>query len=309
MKKFRPTNLAYGLVVALLLSGSTVLTSCTNSEIDKTPDTHISGSKDYSKPIKSIDQITPTYEFKRWDGEYYLTIDEESLEQIIKLAMKNAQSFYLGIGSYNMKLDKDLNNMKGENNFYTDWMNPEFFMARAKQESSELFMVNYRANLNEDINKDPCGIMQINPNSVKETLMQYYRDIYHEDINLMNIQVFPNESDVEKAETSKKAQKNITQTIYNNVYLSICFDIYEAKCLNPGHTDYYSRYGGYSEDLRRQATIAAYLFSHDDVVESLINGSFNELYGSTEYVQNITQFQKEFENKNVREKYYNGPQN
>ena len=313
MKVFTPTTLSKEKIIALLLSGSAFLTACSNAESntalttgdnDSNP-THNSAQKEQITKIESLEQVKPNYIFKRWAGEYYLTIDEESLSQIIQLAMRDAQKFYLGIGSYNMKLDENFNNIPGNENFYTDWMNTEFFMARAKQEASELFMVNYRAGLSSDINKDPCGIMQINPKSTKDTLMEYYRTIYKENIDLSHLQVFPSDEDVANVERSKQAQKNITQTVYNNIYLSICYDIYETKCLNPGHENYFKPYGGYNESIRHHAAIAAYYYSLDDIVESLIDGSFYDKYYPTVYVQNILKFQEEFKTKNIRQRYYN----
>jgi len=318
MKTYKPTKLSKEAIIALLLTGTTLLASCSSSnrssetDSNKTTSTKkpISTSDSLNPTINSIKDIQPNYKFKRWDGELYLTIDEDSLSKIIDLAMRDAQDFYLGIGSYNMNLDDNLNRLSGKENFYTTWMNNEFFMARAKQEGSPIFMVNYRAGLDSDINKDPCGIMQINPKSTKDTLMQYYSYIYGKNIDLNSLKVFPSDKDVANVEKSKQAQENITETVYNNVYLSICYDIYQAKCLNPGHTDYFAPYGGYDESIRHHATIASYYYSLDDIVSSLIAGKFYETYYPTVYVQNILKFQDEFQTKNLADYYYNQqPQN
>lgn len=301
MTRFRFSNAAKAKILILLLAGTTFLTSCatntSNISLSETSsgyhETQNAESKNEAKKIESLDQIHPTYTFKKWAGEPYLTIDEKSLEQIITLAMQDAEEFYLGIGSYNMKYDSKLNRIDTPGNFYTDWMTPSFFKARAKQEGSEIFMINYRANLNQNLYKDPCGVMQVNASELVPTLEEYFQNIYGISIDFDNLEIFPNKHDIANIE-SKQAQKNITQTVYNNVYLSVCYDIYQAKCLHPGHTDYYASYGGYSEDIRRQATIAAYLFG-TDVVSSLKKGTFFEKYSNTDYVQNITRFQKEFE--------------
>ena len=299
--RYRFLNAGRAKLLVLLLAGTIILTACSTGTTADFSSTHTSSSATVSSTenepeITSLEQIDPTYKFKKWAGESYLTIDEESLEQIITLAMQDAEDFYLGIGSYNMKYDENLNRIDTPGNFYTDWMNPAFFKARAKQEASELFMINYRANLNSNLYNDPCGIMQVNASELVPTLEQYFQNVYGLEIDFDNLELFPDSHDVANFETSKQAKKNITQTVYNNVYLSICYDIYQAKCLHPGHTDYYSSYGGYSEELRKQATIAAYLFG-TDVVSSLKQGTFNEKYASTKYVQNITRFQKEFESQ------------
>ena len=299
--RYRFLNAGRAKLLVLLLAGTMILTACSTGTTADFSSAHTSSSSTVSSTenepkITSLNQINPTYKFKKWAGESYLTIDEESLEQIITLAMQDAEEFYLGIGSYNMKYDENLNRIDTPGNFYTDWMNPAFFKARAKQEASELFMINYRANLSSNLHNDPCGIMQVNASELVPTLEQYFKNVYGLEIDFDNLELFPDSHDIANFETSKQAKQNITQTVYNNVYLSICYDIYQAKCLHPGHTDYYSSYGGYSEELRKQATIAAYLFG-TDVVSSLKQGTFNEKYASTKYVQNITQFQKEFESQ------------
>lgn len=303
MFPIKVSNAAKAKFLILLLAGTTILTSCASKDVDLSLSETTSGyhesydseSKNEAVKIESLDQINPTYTYKKWAGKPYLTIDEKSLEQIITLAMQDAEEFYLGIGSYNMKYDSKLNRIDTPGNFYTDWMTPSFFKARAKQEGSSLFMINYRANLDSNLYNDPCGIMQVNASELVPTLEDYFQNIYGISIDFDNLEIFPNKHDIANIE-SKQAQKNITQTVYNNVYLSVCYDIYQAKCLNPGHTDYYSKYGGYSEDIRRQATIAAYLFG-TDVVSSLKNGTFFEKYSNTDYVQNITRFQKEFDSQ------------
>ena len=290
-KRFKKAKLAASAIAILLAVGA--FTGCSNPHTSHLQE----NSKNESSYTESVSQSQGNpFEVKKWKGEEYLTIKEDALRDVISKAMNDAEKFYTGIGAPNMKLDSNNKVIPGKGNFYPDWMNENYFLARAKQESG-IFMINYRANISDSLSSDPQGVMQINPNDVVPTLEDYYKNVFGENISLDELKLFPSANDVANFKSSD-AQDRILETVYNNVYLSICFDIYATKCLNPGHTDYYAPYGGFSDELRQEAVIAQYLWGLPTISNSMKNGTFKNEYASSKYVSNILKFQKDFSAEN-----------
>lgn len=230
-----------------------------------------------------------------------LAMDDESVLKIIKIAMDDAQEFYKNMGAPNMKYDKNLKVITGDDNFYPDWMNEYFYMGKAMAESS------FRVDVVTDIKSNPTendaqGILQICPQSLKTTLQEYYKNIFGVSVDLSGLEVVPSKQDLDAALYSKEAQQNIVKAVYNNIYLAICYDIYNAKCLNPiSHQDYYANYGGFSEDVRRLATIGLYGTRRDTVLSGLKAGDLEERLRNISdmdiYLNNISRYEKNFKQK------------
>lgn len=233
-----------------------------------------------------------------------IVMDEESVLKIIKLAMSDAQHFYKNMGAPNMVYDKDLKIVTGDDNFYPSWQNEYFYMGKAMAESS------FRVDVVTDIKNNPPendahGIMQICPQALKETLQDYYQNIFGVNIDLSDLEVVPAKEDVAAAYYSNEAKANIVQAVYNNIYLAICYDIYNVKCLNPiSHQDYYQAYGGFDENIRKLAAIGLYGTRRDLVLNGLKNGNLEEELRDINdldiYLNNIDKFEKSFKNKHQK---------
>ena len=252
-------------------------------------------SNQTKKPVKNVSslaEIKPTFSDTTWHGEKYVKIDEESLLQIIRVAMKDAEEMYKSIGSFNMKLDPKTH--EHTDTFYPDWMNEYFFLSRAKKES--VYMINYVGEAVNPQGHRAMGTMQVIPESIIPTLNQYMKDTYKSNIRFDDYDVLPSNADIKNYKTSSAARENLKQNVYDAVYVSICYDIYNAKCTGPNHKDYYSKFGGYDESIRQKVVTALYLFKRNDVISSLQNGTFNDKFGNSQYVKDILSFQKEAKN-------------
>jgi len=316
-KRFRKTTLSLLMAAMIALQP---LTSCTytthrtrpaglvagsaeteNNSEEKTEGQHKNehANKIKVEEIESLDQVKPTFgKFKS-----YTTMDEQSVLQIIKLAMRDAQKFYLDIGALNMKYDADLNNMTGEKNFYTDFMTEYFYLSRAMSEST--FSIDAITKISNNSPENYAhGIMQICPVTTKDTLQQYYRNVFGKKIDYSNMPVIPSAEDLQNIYVSEEAVRNVVQAVYNNIYLSICFDIYNTKCLNPvKHPDYYKAYGGFSEEIRHLAAIGLYGTRRSIVMEGLENGSLladlmSVKYFDT-YLYNLDHYKNAYVNKYI----------
>ena len=295
------------ILTAIMLLGP--LTSCQNRQVYETAQTEsVSGdyssssNKPTSKPSQemTLADVNPTFK----QSGSHLTIDEKSALQIVQIALNDAQEFFEGMGAPNMKYDKNLKVVEGKENFYTDWMNEYFYLARAMSESS--LRVDVKTQLptpTECGDYYAVGPMQLCENSIKSTLMQYYRDVFNEKIDLTQLSILPSEKDIQNVNNSKQSRDKVVEAIYNNIYLSICFDIYNTKCLNPiKHQDYYSAYGGFDEDVRKLAAIGMYCSSRGTVISGLKNGNLENVLRSNKDINTYLNNLKKYENQ-YRDKY------
>lgn len=298
--------------IALILSALMLispLTACTTensrdaivSVENGSGSSHKTPSNSEVSTVKSLDEINPKLSVEKWGDNKYYVIDEDSLFQIIDLAMDNVQKFYTEIGAPNMTYDKNLNIVEGKDNFYPEWQNEAFYMARAMSESSRRIDLVTTIPGNSTDNY-ATGIMQICPSSTKETLEQYYKNIFNENVDLSQLQVVPSKTDLANANTSEKAMDNVVEAIYNNIFLSMCFDVYNIKNINPkSHQNYYAKYGGYREDVRKLATIGLYGTSRSTVINGLIEGKLRERLAEIKhmdtYIKNMEKYQAQYEQK------------
>ncbi len=287
------------LLLCVTLLGSTFVACSSNSNTStgsaySTSQSHKSNdsSKKPSKQNLTLAEIKPTFSDTTWHGEKYVKIDEESLLQIIRVAMEDAEKMYISIGSKNMKLDKET--FEHTNTFYPDWMNEYFFLSRAKKES--VYMIDYIGPAVNDAGYKAHGTMAIIPEYVIPTLNQYMRDTYKCNIRFDDYNFVPSKQDIKNYKNSSEARERLKQIVYDNIYVSICYDIYNAKCSGPNHKDFYVKYGGYDEDIRQKVVTALYLFKRNDVISSLKNGSFLKTYGDSDYVNDILAYQQESKN-------------
>lgn len=297
------TNKRYVIakISALALSASMFiggLTSCSSSNTNFDNNTSTSTKQDSyisetytNNDTKSLKDINASFSHTRWSGKEYIKINEADLLEIIRVAMADAENMYLSIGAKNMKLDK--NTLNSTDEFYPDWMNEYFFLARAKRESGN-YMIDYVGPAVDSQGNKAVGIMCVVPEYIIPTLNQYMKNTYNSNISFDSYQLTPNQNDLSNFESSKQARENLKQIVYNDVFVSICYDIYNAKCLGPNHTDYYEKFGGYDESIRQQAVTSLYLFKRNDIISSLKNGTFLNKFANTKYVKDILNFQKEF---------------
>ncbi len=299
-------------LVALMLALATLgpLTACQKQEAVLPNDTYYaqagtnqSETRVETQPSGTVENYTLA-DIKPKFSPYQqnLQMDEESVLKIIRVAMADAQKFYTNMGAPNMTYDKNLQIVQGKDNFYPEWMNEYFYLARAMSESSRRIDV-VTPIPNSEKSDYAHGMMQIRPESIKKTLAQYYRNIFGVEVDLDDLCVVPSQDDVSAAVYSKEAQQNIVQAVYNNIYLSICFDIYNVKCLNPiSHQDYYAAYGGYKEDVRKLAATTIYTAERGFIISGLQAGNLREKFVNysnhyKNYLNNMEKYQSDYENK------------
>lgn len=290
------------IALAVLLS-LTSLTACSTQRTTSSGSTSSSSKIEQSynqngqhKTPSSLAEVKPTFSQTRWKGVEYTKIDEESLLEIIRIAMNDAKKMYIDMGAGNMTIKSDGTASKDSKDFYPSWMNEYFFLARAKRESGN-YMIDYVGEPVDDKGNRAIGIMCVVPEYIIPTLNQYMRDTFKSDMRFDDMKLQPSASDLKNYKTSKQSANNLKESVYDMVFTSICYDIYNAKCLGPNHKDYYAKFGGYDENLRQQVVTALYLFRRADVISSLRNGTFYEKFGNTDYVQDILNFQKQFKNE------------
>lgn len=312
-RRFIPVKPLVLLLCGTIFIGS--LTACgssyneTNDSSYHSTQTTNNISKPSSMPesikVKQLSEINATFSHTRWVGEEYIKIDEESLLEIIQLAMSDAKDMYLSLGATNMTIDSSGKNSTNSNDFYPEWMNEYFFLARAKRESGN-YMIDYVGPAVDEAGNRANGIMCLVPEYIVPTLDEYFKNTFKSNISFQDKNLIPNYKDLATFENSKQARENLKQAVYDNVFTSICYDIYNTKCLGPNHTDYYSKFDGFNEELRQQTVIALYLYKRNDVISSLKNGTFYQKFGSTSYVQDILnfqdRFQKQYENQSSMDK-------
>ena len=104
--------------IALILSALMLISPLTACTTENSRDTIVSvengsgssqktPSKSEEATVKSLDEINPKLSVEKWGDNKYYVIDEDSLFQIVDLAMDNVQKFYTEIGAPNMTYDKN----------------------------------------------------------------------------------------------------------------------------------------------------------------------------------------------------------
>lgn len=305
--RYFPAKAAAFLLALTLFSAPLVACSNTNSSQSKTSNkTNIkestvmtesmNGVKPNKSTITSLSQINAKFSPTTWHGKEYVKIDEESLIQIIELAMKDAKEFYIKNGAPGLTIEKDGKSTKDPDKFYTSWMNKYHFLARAKRESGN-FMINYLGEPVNELGYQAEGIMAIIPEFASETLDEYFKNIFKIETNFEDLQLMPNNIDIKNYQTSKQSRENLKQCVYNSVYTSICYDIYNAKCSGPNHKDFYVKYGGYDEEIRHKLIVSLYLFRREEVLNDLKSGKINQTYFNSSYVKDILKYQENYQNE------------
>ena len=342
-KACKKTNKRGLAIVALALSGVIAASSLIGVANQKPESTlHNSHETNYAtsentevvqnaSKITSLDQISPKFEFITWKGEKHLTIDEESFKQIIELAMNDVRDFYVDeLGAPNMQFQYDeskhnIVNVQGKENFYEKGYSWEHIAGMAQQESSSDLMVDFVNDIGYG-SDNPAGILQIMPETTKKTLSEYFKNIFGADIDLSDYEPLPTKEEVNAILSSnpndrKKAEKEITDAVYDSVFLTVASEAYFSKSFTKGHQNCYTPYfenytpeklinefnidpsqhdevyqifqelkeynGIYSPTLTRSALTAMHLYGFGDVRTSLKDGSFFKKYFNSTYVKNI----------------------
>ncbi len=300
-------------LIALLLALSQLgpLTACSTQEpaaIHQQAEQTKPSASTSKNEVVSLKDINPKFT----PSGAHIKIDEDSLYQIVSLAMKDARDFYVGMGAPNMQYDKNLQIKNGEGEFYPEWMNEAFFMARAMSESSlRIDCMTQISGSTTDTHAK--GIMQICENSTKDTLEQYFQSVFGVTKDLDQLKIIPSKQDLEELYYSEEAKQNVLRNVYNNVYISILYDVYDAKCKNPvKHENYYSKYGGFSEEMRKFSVTIGYTAGNGFALEGMINGNLREktyeIPAYSTYMHNMNTYQKRYESKYL-EKTENQPGN
>lgn len=256
--------------------------SSVNAEANANQQTH--------QQIKSLEQINPTYSYINWRGKQQLCIDEESLKQIITLALNDAVDFYqneLGAPTLTFSVAKDSNgsfklvNTTGANaKFLEDEMNWAYYLGRAKIESSNHYMVDF-INYDAKTEEKPAGVFQLQNESISGTLEWYFSTYFNYNTDLSDMNVIANEYDIANALTSKKSADNVTKSVYNSALKTIMHDIYKLKSMTKGHASYYSSYSNTSpEEIISKYNIDESL--HDEVYQICKElDAYNGIYSPT----------------------------
>lgn len=323
------------VAIAPLFSQDTTALTDPNKPSVSVDATHDYGDKNQTRPqqnkITSLDQINPDFQFITWKGEKHLTIDEESFKQIVELAMNDVRDFYyddLKAPNISFTYDKsknDIVNTTGKENFYEDGYGYERIAGMAQQESSHDLMVDFVNDIGRG-SDNPSGILQIMPETTRDTLTEYFKNIFGEEIDLSDYEPLPTKEEVNAILSSnendkKRAKEEIKDAVYDSVYLTVMSEVYYTKSMTKGHKTCYSTYyenytpeslikqfnidpsqhdevyqifeelqatnGVYSKTLAHSALTAMHLNGFDNVRASLKNGSFFKRYFNSTYVKNI----------------------
>ena len=269
--------------------------------------------------IYELDEINPTYEFITWKGKKQLTIDDDSMKQIVQLALRDAVDFYYDLDAPNCSFvlkDGKVTNTTGKENFLEKQMNWQYYMGRIYQEASGHIMVDFVNDIGEGEN-NPNGIFGSMPLSTNKTLNEYFRDIFHVTVDFAKKDSVITKEEVSKVLSSKETAKAVTEKIYNATLKVIIDDIHKLKSMTKGHEDCYLPYanmtpdeimskysideslrdevidicnelkaydGKYSPTLALAGLQATHLYGFSDVRSSMKNGSFFANYFNKEYI-------------------------
>lgn len=269
--------------------------------------------------IYELDEINPTYEFITWKGKQQLTIDDDSMKQIVELALRDAVDFYYNLEAPNCSFvlkDGKVTNTTGKENFLEKQMNWQYYMGRIYQEASGHIMVDFVNDIGEGEN-NPNGIFGSMPLSTNKTLNEYFRDIFHVTVDFAKYDSVITEDEVAKVLSNKETAKKVTEKVYYATLKVIIDDIHKLKSMTKGHEDCYLPYanmtpdeimtkygideslrdevidicnelkvydGKYSPTLALAGLQATHLYGFSDVRSSMKNGSFFANYFNKEYI-------------------------
>ncbi len=286
--------------------------------------------------VKSLDEVDAKFEFITWNGKQQLTIDDESLKQIIQLALNDVRDFYVDeLDSPNVKFEYDAKNKKvvnaqGKQNFYEDNLNWQYYFGRAQQEASGYLMVDFVNDIGEGEN-NPSGIFQNMKYSIDNTLTTYFADFYNHKFKPTG-DVIPSKYDVQNFQNSKECYENIKQAVYNSAYQTIVKDVYQLKSFTINHEECYKPYanmsaeeiiqkynidpslhdevhqickelkqfdGKYSPTMAAAALNAMHFYGFE-VRETMQNGTFFQTRFNSAYVKNTMQNQDNLEQNGIQ---------
>ncbi len=247
----------------------------------------------------TLESINAQFSDTTWHGKPYVKIEEESLLQIIRVAMDDAKALFLSLDAPGMTILQDGTSTRNPDQFYNEWQDEYFFLARAKRESGN-FMIDFVGDPVDDKGNRAIGVMSIVPAYTLPNLDSYFKTIFKSEQHFSDLDLMPEKQDLDNYKTSKTARDNLKMKVYLSVYSSICNDIYNTKCTGPNHPNYYAKTGGFKEESRQKVVTALYLFIRKQVIDSLIDGSFENRFGNSSYVQDILKLQNEYRAKYER---------
>lgn len=269
--------------------------------------------------IYELDEINPTYEFITWKGKQQLTIDDDSMKQIVQLALRDAVDFYYDLKAPNCSFilkDGKVTNTTGKENFLEKQMNWQYYMGRIYQEASGHIMVDFVNDIGKGEN-NPNGVFGSMPISTNNTLNEYFRDVFHVTVDFAKYDSVITEEDVAKVLSSKESAKAVTEKVYYATLKVIIDDIHKLKSMTKGHEDCYLPYsnmtpdeimskcnvdeslrdevidicnelkaykGQYSPTLALAGLQATHLYGFSDVRSSMESGTFFSKYFNKEYI-------------------------
>lgn len=270
--------------------------------------------------ILELDEINPTYEFITWKGKQQLTIDDDSMKQIVQLALRDAVDFYYDLEAPNCTFTLEngkLKNTTGKENFIEKQMNWEYYMGRIYQEASGYIMIDFVNDIGRGAD-NPNGVFGSMPLTTNDTLDEYFGLIFKENTDFSKLDSVLTKQDVTNVNSSKEANKIITEKVYNATLKVVIDDIHKLKSMTIGHDECYLPYknmtpeqimvaynihpslkdevvaickelkeynGLYSPTLALAAINATHLNGFTDVRSSMSDGSFFKKYFNSEYIQ------------------------
>ncbi len=219
-------------------------------------------SSDNNQPISPEDEIkvvelediNPTFDFITWKGTKQLTIDDESMKQIIILAMRDAVDFYYDLEAPNCTfvIDEKTGKAKfdekgkiisttGKENFLDPKMNWQYYMGRLYQEVSFDPMVAFTNDIGRGAD-NPHGIFGSMPITTNDTLAEYFHNIFGVDYNFYELDSVITQNDIDNLYIDAGAKDVIKQKIYNMALKVTLDDIRKLKSMTKGHEELYLPY-------------------------------------------------------------------
>ena len=300
-------------------------TTIANTETQTSAQSHPSANTPPNAPadkerIYELDELNPVYEFVTWKGKEQLTIDDDSMKEILKLALRDAVDFYYEIGAPNCSFVLDENgnvtNTKGKENFLEKQMNWQYYMGRIYQEASGYIMIDFINDIGQGVD-NPNGIFGSMPITTNKTLNEYFRDVFNITIDFAKYDSVITQEDVKTIHSSKETAQKVTEKVYNAALKVIIDDIHKLKSMTKGHEDCYLPYanmspeqimnkynidpslkdevdaicselkqynGKYSPTLALAGLQATHLYGFTDVRAAMKDGTYFKKYFTTEYI-------------------------
>ena len=202
-------------------------------------------------------------------------------------------------------------------NFIEKQMNWEYYMGRIYQEASGHIMIDFVNDIGRGAD-NPNGVFCSIPLTTNDTLDEYFGLIFKESTDFSKLDSVLTKQDVANVNSSKEANKIITEKVYNATLKVVIDDIHKLKSMTIGHDECYLPYknmtpeqimvaynihpslkdevvaickelkeynGLYSPTLALAAINATHLNGFTDVRSSMSDGSFFKKYFNSEYIQ------------------------